>query len=271
MTKKLKSVGMAFAGMIIYTALGLIASYIFSDSTHAWLASALCFILLGGSYYGVILGRMKPEKAVDKKFLLTALGVVLFFTFVSMCTSTLILRNVYDTAYFEQYSAETGNNITVLSLIVSVFLAPVAEELAFRGCMFRFLSDLNKSAAIVISSLIFAAYHGTIVHMYAGFIGGIIFSCIYSKTHKLRYSMAAHCIYNLVTIILGCFLYPDFVTELWWVITVNSLLFIFLFILFTCESTVIADKPELTEAQKREREQTRKIVEDVFNEHKASK
>lgn len=274
MTKKLKTVGLAFTGLIIYMALSSVTPYIFSEHVYAWLVAVLLFSLLGGAYYKVILGRIKPDIIVSRNFLLTALGIVIFFSYVSMCTSTLILQSVNDTAYLEQMnnSAEMADSIVIASLLISIFIAPIAEELIFRGCMFRFLSEFNKSAAMIISSLLFAAYHGTIVHMYAGFFGGLVFCCIYDKTHKLRYSIAAHSMYNLVTTIISCFSYPEFMTEVWWVVTINSLLFLFLAVLFMSFSPEVSvNKSELTEKQKRERERTKKIVEDVLNEHKASK
>lgn len=270
MTQKLKTIGFAFTGLIMYSALATIMSYIFKNHVIAGLTACILFIILGGAYNVVILGRHEPIRETDTKFLLRALCVVLVYCFTSMTTSTFILKRIDDIGYFEQSAAYAELSLldSILSMIISIVAAPIAEELAFRGCMYRFLSKLNKPAAMIISSFIFATWHGTIVHMYAAFFGGLLFCIIYDKTSKLRYSVLAHILFNGVTAVISCFRYPVFMTKLWWVLVLNCVFFLLLAWLQSMSGTRGVKYRELTEEEKRDREKTSRIVDEVMNEYK---
>ena len=271
MTQKLKTTGFAFTGFIVYSALRTIMPYMFRNYVTANLASCILFIIIGGAYSTVVIGPRVPFAETRKTVLLKSFAAVLIYCFVSMCTSTLILNCLNDVNYFEQSAAYADLNKAdmALSMIVSLTVAPICEEIVFRGCMYRFLSKLNKKAAMIISSFIFAAWHGTIVHMYAAFFGGLLFCVIYNKTGKLRYTMLAHMIFNAVTAVISCFRYPVFMASPWWVLSLNCLLlFTFLFLCDEPDAEVGAIVKELTDEEKRNREKTRQIVDEVLDEYK---
>ena len=66
---------------------------------------------------------------------------------------------------YTQVTQQTMENQPVWLLILTVgILAPAAEELVFRGLVFRRMKDwLKPSAAIILSALFFGLYHGNIV------------------------------------------------------------------------------------------------------------
>lgn len=271
MTRKLKTTGFAFTGFVVYSALRMMTPYLFRNYVTANLASCILFMIIGGTYSTVVLGSRAPFAETSKKVLLKSFAVVLIYCFVSMCTSTLILNCLNDVNYFEQSAAyaDLSKADMTLSMIISLTAAPICEELVFRGCMYRFLSTLNKKAAMIISSFIFAAWHGTIVHMYAAFFGGLLFCIIYNKTGKLRYTMLAHMIFNAVTAFISCFRYPVFMTSPWWVLSLNCLLlFTFMFLCDEPDAESGVKSRELTDEEKRNREKTRQIVDEVLDEYK---
>lgn len=266
MKQKLKTVILAFAGYIVYSAL-LTVTPLMTDNSHtSVLIADIATILLGGVYMSTVLKRFELQVDINRRFLITALITVLVYCFTSLFTSNLILRTIYDDSFMN--GLETDANALLYSTLISIFLAPVVEEIVFRGFMYRFLSSFNRTAAMIITSAIFALYHGTIVHLYAAFFGGLIFCCIYDRTHKLRYPVAAHMIFNAVTVFISLIPYPDFMLEPWWSITLNSFTVILLIALFKTDAAKIVSKPVLTEKQKRDREEISRIVDEVINEHK---
>lgn len=90
-----------------------------------------------------------------------------------------------------------GQPVWLLILTVGV-LAPVAEELVFRGLVFRRMKDWMKPGlAIVLSSLIFGLYHGNMVQFLYATLMGIMLAVIYNRTGTLRTSILAHVTANL--------------------------------------------------------------------------
>ena len=86
----------------------------------------------------------------------------------------------------------------VFALVASCLLAPVAEEILYRGVLFRSVRNrLGMAAGAVISSLIFA-----LLHFYDGYglasvgIFGLACAFSYAATGSLTTAIALHVLYN---------------------------------------------------------------------------
>lgn len=101
---------------------------------------------------------------------------------------------------------------TLLAVGVSVFLAPVVEEIFYRGILFEQLDDVaSATIASVVSSIIFAgshlfsALHGStaligVVLIITPFISGLYFAWLYHSTNNILAPIVFHSLYNLVMI-----------------------------------------------------------------------
>lgn len=92
----------------------------------------------------------------------------------------------------------------IYNIISAVILAPIVEELIFRGVMFnRIKMKWGVTKAIIISSVLFG-----ILHMNLAIAGAVLFGvmmCIvYMKTHNILVTMSIHFVNNL-TGIFGSF------------------------------------------------------------------
>ena len=90
-------------------------------------------------------------------------------------------------------------NITV-TLISSLLLAPIAEELVFR----KFLIDksggfINVWIVIIVSSVIYMLLHGLYLNV---LFTGILLAIIYHWTRNVFYSIMAHFSINLMTLLI---------------------------------------------------------------------
>lgn len=96
-------------------------------------------------------------------------------------------------------------------ILVYLLLAPLAEELFFRGVLQDFFRKRIKSHIFVISmanvitSLIFGIYHipfwGT-AHALLVVIPSLAFGLLYDRTERLTYPIILHMVYNLNTFIV---------------------------------------------------------------------
>ncbi len=84
------------------------------------------------------------------------------------------------------------------TLLFTAILAPLLEEIFFRGAVCKKLLILGEGYAVVLSSAFFALCHGNFFQLFYSFIIGCFFGFIYVKTGKLRYTVMLHMIVNLI-------------------------------------------------------------------------
>lgn len=102
-------------------------------------------------------------------------------------------------SFFEHNEIFNANPI--LAFISVVILAPIVEEIIFRGVIFNEASKYKRGAfPIIISALLFGLAHMQPIQIVYAFIIGLIFAFVYSKTHSLPIVMFLHMLNNLLTL-----------------------------------------------------------------------
>ena len=81
------------------------------------------------------------------------------------------------------------NTFTFISVVV---LAPIFEELIFRGMILQTLSKYNKMFAIVVTSLLFGLLHLNITQAIPAFFMSLILCYMCLKTDSLLVTISAH-------------------------------------------------------------------------------
>lgn len=90
----------------------------------------------------------------------------------------------------------------VMEVLAAVILAPIIEELLFRGLVFkRLYGYTGRIPAMIISSLFFGIYHGNMVQGIYAFIVGMLFVFIYDKYKTIAAPILAHMIANLTSVL----------------------------------------------------------------------
>ena len=105
---------------------------------------------------------------------------------------------VNDAEYQEIAEEMFKHNGIVIQLVVIGILAPVSEELIFRGLIFRRIRDYAGFMwAAVASGLFFGIYHGNLTQGIFAFVMGMLFAAIYEHYGTLWASIAAHMANNI--------------------------------------------------------------------------
>ena len=95
---------------------------------------------------------------------------------------------------------EIFNANPILAFISVAILAPIVEEIIFRGIIFNEAAKYKDGAfPIIISALLFGLAHMQPIQIVYTFISGLIFAFVYSKTHSLPIVMFLHMLNNLLT------------------------------------------------------------------------
>lgn len=196
------------------------------ESTLGFLGTAIAVQLmtLGGVYLWLhrrgawswrLLGPVRPER----RFVWAGIGVGISGVVIVVFTLTLLGQllgplEVPTQEALEQ--ASQGGLATVLGIVVAVFIAPVLEELVFRGILFQTLRHrIGVWPGMVISALVFGFIHlefivsSTGEYRPAGFLPiaaltllGVWFAGAFHRSGSLVVPIVGHASFNGVVIAL---------------------------------------------------------------------
>ena len=92
---------------------------------------------------------------------------------------------------------------TIPGILAIVVLAPITEEIAFRGMVFGTLRErLALPAALVIQAVIFGVFHGNISQGLLGFGLGCLLAWVYLRSGSIICSMLLHFAFNGTTALI---------------------------------------------------------------------
>lgn len=118
------------------------------------------------------------------------------------CLSAMIQMAFFDAEYQKtaesMYTASFSAQIIVLGLIV-----PIAEELIFRGVMFRrYRENRMFLYSALWSSLFFALMHSNGMQTMYGFLLGILLCYVYEKFGSIQAPVCLHVVLNTSSVLL---------------------------------------------------------------------
>lgn len=91
----------------------------------------------------------------------------------------------------------------LVNVLLLAVLAPIVEELIYRGIGFTLLQPLGEWAAIAVTSFAFALAHGIVDGIPVFFVIGFAFALVRSRTRSVYPGMAMHGVFNAIQAILG--------------------------------------------------------------------
>lgn len=139
----------------------------------------------------------RPELPYKRYVLGAALGCAVAFNIL------LAVSPIYEwfPRVLEVNKNLAGSDVR-LALLYAVIAAPLAEELFFRGLLFRRFRDyMGFLPAAVFSALIFGVFHGNMVQFVYAAALGILFSYIYERYGTLKAPMLSHIAANLIVML----------------------------------------------------------------------
>lgn len=82
--------------------------------------------------------------------------------------------------------------------IATVIVAPLGEEFLFRRLLIDRLRRFGDKTAILLSALLFGAFHLNFYQFFYAFLIGLVFGYVYIKSGRLRYTVALHAVINFL-------------------------------------------------------------------------
>lgn len=146
------------------------------------------------------LAQLNPFKAGA-----TALGLVVAAFPLILWVGDLTMRALGPRAerqklvqFFVNASEHSERATVLITIGLGVILAPMAEELMFRGYLYAVLKRyLGITAAAILSGAMFAAMHMNLASLPALFILAMCFTVAYEFTGSLLVTISMHALFNL--------------------------------------------------------------------------
>lgn len=232
MKQKLKALGKAFVYFAVYLLMQVLVSSVFSAvismrmsmemmvsgkeldimaMTDAVMAEvmekAMVMTFIAGVvtlliFWVVFLVRKKKfikEVCIRKIPVSGILPITIMAASFNVITTVIISFMPWPQEWMDSYvqnSSAIDNSL--MTWLTAVFMAPVLEEIVFRGLMYtRLKKGFPAIAAAIVTSLAFGIAHGTVIWAIYTFIFSMILIWMFEKFQSLTPCIVLHMAYNL--------------------------------------------------------------------------
>ena len=167
-----------------------IFKYIYMFRIHRWILSFPIIYYFVKTYkkYKYFKTNEKLNAKDFSVYFALAFWIGNFFSFLIVLMSSHKGRTPVVAIYESLYT----------DIIMTVFVAPVLEEIVFRGVIMNNLKKYGIRVAIIINSLLFGLSHYNIEMIVPAFLTGIVFSYVAYK-YSIKYSILIHFFINAIT------------------------------------------------------------------------
>ncbi|MCP3032582.1 CPBP family intramembrane metalloprotease [Halobacillus sp. A1] len=167
----------------------------------------------------IILRLLKPEmmeaqtredRSSSGKIVLWSIAGV-FLALFAQGIAALIETNVFGIPTGSENTMQLMNiaRESPLFILLPVVFAPITEEIIFRKVIFgQMYKRFNFLLAVLVSSLVFGAFHFDFTHMLVYFSMGVVFAFLYVKTKSIITPIVAHMAMNSF-VVLSQFFYSE--------------------------------------------------------------
>jgi sodium transport system permease protein len=191
--------------------------------------------------------KLKPKEVC--RFKAPKLKEVALVPFIAISASVIVILIMqvinmlfpFPEHYLEQMSKmfEMTDNIW-MQLAVIALLPGFCEEVLFRGFLIRFYEGYGKKAAVIISALLFAAFHLDPFRMLPTFLLGLLLGYLTLRSGSILNSMLSHFINNAFALLISTFatstwfkyIIKDSDTIQWWLLIPAAIIFVVSITLF---------------------------------------
>ena len=167
-----------------------IFKYIYMFRIHRWILSFPIIYYFVKTYkkYEYFKTNEKLNAKDFSVYFALAFWIGNFFSFLIVLMSSHKGRTPVVAIYESLYT----------DIIMTVFVAPVLEEIVFRGVIMNNLKKYGIKTAIIINSIFFALSHYNTDMIIPAFFTGIIFSYVAYK-YSIKYSILIHFFIDAIT------------------------------------------------------------------------
>lgn len=226
-----KTIKLFLLWSFLYFAVGIIGVFLGhickSEEIMKWTLALgyllISIVYLGKHYVDLSFGR------IERRMVWPAVGMSVLVAVAYLFVSFFVISMLDIYLFMEESESlnQTGPNLFsgIAGILHSCIIIPIVEEIGFRGIL---LAGLLKSRcrpwlAILITAIVFALFHMSLVKIISTFGFGIIIGWLYWRTGSIIPGIVIHIVNNSLCIV---FAFKDLSIDslaIWWVILVVCL------------------------------------------------
>lgn len=187
----------------------------FAQATVMFCAAGIASIITFIGYnmiHKIKMGSMLRTDNFSGKYILGSVCAVLLFHRIGIILEygVAIVLSIFDLDT-PALNYELVNDVptTFMNVFTSIILAPVAEELFFRGVVLKQFARVSRRFAIIVSAVIFGLMHGNPYQAVMAFLIGLVLGYVTIETDSLVPAIICHMAVNTVASIPDIVYYFD--------------------------------------------------------------
>lgn len=146
-----------------------------------------------GAQDALRLGPIRPADMVRAS--VVALLSLLAVQNVTMIWTALVQKLGLD-VFVSEYVRPVNMTELTLSVVSAAIIAPLGEELLFRGVMLSAWERKGQNTAVMVTAVLFAMLHGSVLGLPGEIFGGIMMALLALWSDSLYAALAFHSVYN---------------------------------------------------------------------------
>lgn len=177
--------------------------YLYEFSAHiAIFLSIIIIIILHNNTINIGLKLPKFKSLLVTSLIMLALYVI--YTYLSYSDDNLNHDIVFESMEKIFWYTNTEEIIVIFSILESIILVPISEEIFFRSLIFQFFKqNLGIINGLILSSLFFAVIHigAGIAFFLITFFAGLIFGLMFHITKSIYVPIIIHSSWNAFVVL----------------------------------------------------------------------
>ncbi len=198
---------MSFVFSLIITAIYMvmIADYTVLNAVSLFFVSFLSGLILVFFMNSTFSNKLRDLKFDFKPIeTLDTIGMMLLINYgISMIGFLFSKLGLPDTS--PDYSFTWNSWYNVFTFLSVAIVAPIFEELIFRGMIYNQMAKYNKMFAVVMTSALFGLLHLNLSQSVPAFFISLVLCYMYEKTQSLSVTILGHAANNFLVSLVGYF------------------------------------------------------------------
>jgi len=136
---------------------------------------------------------------------------------IAIATALTLLINIVTVPFMRSSNTNVdamklvADNSMVLLMFFSIFVAPILEEIIFRGIFMNWFFLSSPLLSVLVSGVIFGYVHAPFgagtdwIYALSKILLGIVLAAVYYRTKNIKADITVHFLNNLLAIVAGLF------------------------------------------------------------------
>lgn len=200
---------MLVSALLIQAVFAMLLSGLAGSDWHRWLLTSVPLYFFAAPCFLLLMNLLPSSGLPAKKDLSFGRFMALLLVALSLAYSCNLLTILIQflLSFHTGYMPENPLNFTMQqslwpTLLFAVLLAPVVEEVVFRGVLLRKLRLYGDGICMLVSGAVFALFHGNFSQALYAFALGVFFAYVVLQYGRLRYAIFLHMGVNCCGVLL---------------------------------------------------------------------